>query len=231
MQLRITWKYIAAFIALHFIMGELHEQAHISTGYFICGCYGPRDFNVWSTCEQCANPAWAFLATLAGPLFSCSLMWLGASWFSRSLNENKRMIGFSLLFANLPFARIFTALVGGGDEKVVVQALLGDTGNSLSSKIIAASVVLLVCLPPILMVGKKILNRHRWGIVAGFSIIPLLYAMLYQRLFLNWLLQKKVLPEVHIAGTPDIILYHFGIMLIILVFFRQGLIELKKNTR
>lgn len=228
MELRITWKYIIAFIALNFIMGELHEQAHISTGYFICGCYGPRDFNVWQTCGQCAHPTWAFLATLAGPLFSCSLMWLGVYWFSRSESDAKRMTGFSLLFANLPFARIFTALTGGGDEKIVIQSLLGDTGNSLTSKMLAALVVLLVCLPPILIAGKKIRNKRHWGIVAGFAITPLIYGMLYQHLFLNWLLMKKeVLPETHFLGSPDLVLLHFVLMAVLLGLFRKGLLELK----
>jgi len=228
MQLKITWKYILAFVALNFIMGELHEQAHINTGFFICGCYGPRDFNVWATCDQCIKPAWAYLATLAGPLFSCSLMWLGAIWFSQSTNEKKRVIGFSLLFANLPFARIFTALMGGGDEKVVIQALMGDTGNSLTSKIIAAFVVLLVCLPPMLIAGKKIRNKKRWGIVTGFAVIPLIYGMFYQHMFLNWLLKKKeVLPETHILGSPDLVLFHFVLMLLLLFLFRKGLLELK----
>jgi hypothetical protein len=209
-------------------MGELHEQAHINTGFFICGCYGSRDFNVWTTCEQCAKQAWPYLATLAGPLFSCSLMWLGALWFSRSTNENKRVIGFSLVFANLPFARIFTAVVGGGDEKIVVQALMGDTGYSLSSKIIASAIVLLICLPPILIAGKKIWHKKRWGIVAGFSIIPLVYGMLYQRMFLNGLLKKNTLAETHLFGTPDLILVHFVLMLLLLVLFGKGLLELKK---
>ncbi|MBL7693431.1 MAG: hypothetical protein JNK91_01225 [Ferruginibacter sp.] len=50
-------------------MCELHEHVHISTGYWICGCYGPRDISSWSTCVDCANPAWAFWATATGPLF------------------------------------------------------------------------------------------------------------------------------------------------------------------
>ena len=82
MQIKITFRYVIAFFALNMSMGELHEQAHINTGYFICGCYGPRNFNVWTTCEQCVLQQWSFLATLAGPLFSYSLMWLGA-WVDR----------------------------------------------------------------------------------------------------------------------------------------------------
>lgn len=46
MQIKITFRYVMAFFALNMIMGELHEQAHINAGYFICGCYGPRNFNV-----------------------------------------------------------------------------------------------------------------------------------------------------------------------------------------
>lgn len=229
MQLKITWKYVVAFIALNFIMGELHEQVHINTGFFICDCYGPRDFNVWSTCEACANPALTWLATLAGPLFSCCLMWLGACWFAWSASDTKRMIGFSLLFANLPFARIFTALVGGGDEKVVVQSLLGDTGNDLTGKIIAAVVVTLICLPPILIVGRRIWNRHKWAIVSAFAIIPLLYGMLYQRMFLNRVLDNGFLNNSHILGTPDLILYHFCFLLIVLFIFRKSLVRIRSG--
>lgn len=229
MQLNITARYIIAFIALNFIMGELHEQAHINTGFFICGCYGPRDFNFWSTCQQCLNPAWAWWATLTGPLFSCCMMWLGAIWFSTSKNNNKRMLGFSLLFANLPFARIFTALVGGGDEKVVIQALLGDNSNSLSSKLIAAALVTAICLPPIIMTGRRIINKNRWIIVTGFAVLPLVYGMLYQRLFLNSLLKNNILSEVHFLGTPDLIVIHFVFLLLALFICRKGLLQLKRS--
>ncbi|HMX80719.1 MAG TPA: hypothetical protein PLG91_10430, partial [Ferruginibacter sp.] len=109
MKLRISWQFVLAFFALNMVMGELHEQAHISTGYWICGCYGSRDISSWSTCVDCANPAWAFWATATGPLFSCSRMWLGAWLFTQSGSVAKRSMGFSLVFANLPFARMFTA--------------------------------------------------------------------------------------------------------------------------
>ncbi|HMK03991.1 MAG TPA: hypothetical protein VK489_07370 [Ferruginibacter sp.] len=231
MHLKITGKYIVAFIALNFIMGELHEQAHINTGFFICSCYGPRDFNVWSTCEDCPNASWAYIATLAGPLFSCTLMWLGAYWFSWSANENKRMIGFSLLFANLPFARIFTALVGGGDEKIVIQSLMNDNSNSFTSRIIASIIVILVCLPPMIIAGRQIWNKNKWFIVVGFSVVPLIYGMLYQRMFLNRLLKNDVLSATHILGTPDLVLLHFCLVLAILFVFQKGIFELGANQR
>ena len=229
MRIRITWKYILAFFALNMVMGELHEQAHINTGFLICGCYGPRDFNVWATCEQCVHPSMAYLATLAGPLFSCFLMWVGALWFARSRNEFRQQIGFSLLFANLPFARIFTALMGGGDEKVVVQALTAGDLSQLSSKIIALVIVVSICLPPMIIAAKHLKNKNRGWIIAGFATIPLIYGMLYHHIFLNSLLKKGILSNVHFLGSADIILIHVILMMLLLLFFRKGLTALKNE--
>ncbi|WP_157474095.1 hypothetical protein [Flavihumibacter petaseus] len=163
MKLRITWQFVVAFFALNMIMGELHEQVHIITGYLVCGCYGPRDISSWSTCSSCTHPSWAFLATLTGPLFSCALMWLGAWLFTHSSNASKQSFGFSLLFANLPFARIFTALVGGGDEKVVIHHLLGENTPILFARILAALLVLIICLPPVIHCRVSCASAHLWN--------------------------------------------------------------------
>ncbi len=227
MRIKISWQYIIAFIALNMIMGELHEQAHINTGFLICGCYGPRDFSVWMTCETCSSPSLAYFSTLAGPLFSCILMWVGALWFAKSSDHYKKQFGFSLLFANLPFARIFTALMGGGDEKVFIQALMGDQTNSLLSKIIASIVVILVCLPPMIIVARNLLNKNRGWIIVAFATIPLVYGMLYQKMFLNGLFKNGFMSDVHFLGTPDMILAHTALMLLLLLLFRKGLFRLK----
>jgi len=67
-------------------------------------------------------------------------MWLGGWWMAKSSNHKKKLLGFSLLFSNLPFARIFTALVGGGDEKVVIQAISGNA-DPFVGKLIAALIL------------------------------------------------------------------------------------------
>jgi len=223
MNVNISWSYVVVFFALNMIMGELHEQAHITTGFLVCGCYGPRDFNVWSTCDQCAHPSLAILATLAGPLFSCTLMWLGAIFFCKSNNNLKQSFGFSLLFANLPFARIFTALTGGGDEKVVIRFLLGENSPVITSKTVAAVLVLLICVPPVILVFKKLKNSNRFWIVLGFLTIPLMYGMLYHHMFLNSLLRKGIGEKTFILGTADIILVHFVLMLLVFVLMRRKL--------
>ncbi|GAO44718.1 hypothetical protein [Flavihumibacter petaseus] len=223
MRLRITWQFVVAFFALNMIMGELHEQVHIITGYLICGCYGPRDISSWSTCPNCAHPSWAFLATLTGPLFSCALMWIGAWMFTRSNNASKQSFGFSMLFANLPFARIFTALVGGGDEKVVIHHLLGENTPIQYARVLAAILVLLICLPPVILTGKKMTNQHRWLIIAGFLVVPLIYGIVYQRMFLNTLLGRGIGDYIPALGTPALILFHVGLMVLLLLLFRKSL--------
>ena len=224
MRIKITFQYVVAFFALNMIMVELHEQAHINTGYFICGCYGSRNFNVWNTCEQCALQQLSFLAPLAGPLFSCGLMWLGAWWIAKSSNHRKKITGFSLLFSNLPFARIFTAMAGGGDEKVVIQAISGNA-DPFIGKLIAALLVTMICLPPIIIAYRKLDSPKRFLLILGFAIIPLIYGMLYQHIFLNWLLNKGIASNTYILGTPSLILLHFLLMLLLLISYGKGLLQ------
>jgi hypothetical protein len=169
---RITWHYIVALLALMICTGELHELIHITTGYFICGGYGPRDFNVWQTADPCAVPTLSFVATLAGPLWSYLVMWTGAVLLLRARSIAYKTIGFSLVFAPLPFARIFTAIMGGGDEKVVLRAVTGLT-DPLSLKIATATIVSLICLPPILIAWRSISNRVAFMYPIAFSILPL----------------------------------------------------------
>lgn len=225
MSFRISWQYVLAFFGLNMFLGELHEQAHITTGYFICGCYGDRDFSVWSTCDNCAHSDWSFLATLSGPVYSFILMWLGAIWFSRNSNISMRALGFSIIFANLPFARLFTALIGGGDEKVVLQHLTGLDHNSVYPKIAALLIVGLLAIPPIVLVYRNLSNKFRVWLIAAFLVLPLIYGMLYHHIFLNYLLHKGIGTGITIMGTPDIIIIHSLVMLLIVLFSRKALIN------
>ena len=166
MRIKLTLPFVRGFFALNMIMAELHEQVHIQTGYLMCGCYGPRDFNVWATCEHCSLQHWTFLATLAGPLFSCSLMWLGTWWVAKSSNPQRIILGFLLIFANLPFARIITAVAGGGDEKVVIQAVSG-IADPLVRRLVTVLVVTSICLPPMMIAFSKLNVQKRFLWITG----------------------------------------------------------------
>ena len=125
MKLKLTPKFIMTFLALTFVMHEAHEIVHTSIGRLICGCWGQRDFNVWGLCEGCSEQKpYAIISTFAGPIFTFIMIWIGTILISKTKTENQKAIGFSLIFANMPFARILTASMGSGDEVWGLNQLL-----------------------------------------------------------------------------------------------------------
>ena len=53
--LRVTWKYCLAFYCIGMLYVSLHELAHHFAGYLICGEWGYKSFNYFSTaCDTTA---------------------------------------------------------------------------------------------------------------------------------------------------------------------------------
>jgi hypothetical protein len=231
LNLKITWKFLLALFALTICTGEIHEQVHIQTGRIICGGYGERDFNVWGTAADCAAPAWKFLATLAGPLWSYAVMWTGAFLLLKAKSATYKTIGFALVFAPLPFARIFTAVMGGGDEKVVLRAFLENDLSLGATKILAAIIVTTICLPPILIAWRSVRNRFAALYIVGFSVLPLIVLGLYVLTFLNGLLAAGFLSSAPFLGTPRLVIIHFLLMAAVFIFSRRWLLEINSQNR
>lgn len=222
MRLAISWKYAAAFFALNGVVSELHEQAHITTGRLVSGCYGPRDFNVWAGCES-GSPALPFAAPLAGPLFSYVVMWFGAWLLLRGRHAAARSIGFSLVFAPLPFARVFTALMGGGDERMVLARVLGDALPAGALRWLAFGLTLAFCAPPVAAAWRATANRRRGWYIAGFCVVPLLVIWAYKFKLLNGLLAQGWLASPVMLGTPAFILLVFAVMCVLALWWRPWL--------
>jgi hypothetical protein len=221
--MKISTRYAISFLLLLIVMMELHEILHITTGKILCGCWGPRDFNVWALCEGCkeTQPLW-WIATAAGPLFSFALMWLGMVWLG-SDNPNMKALGFSFIFSNIPFGRMTTVMMGGGDEMVVVRNFMGE-GFTRTEKIIVGSImVMLLGAPPIVMAWREIQNRNRWLIFLGFLTAPLLFLLLYTLNGLNAILEAGFLAEDWIMGTPLLITLHTALAAILLVLSWKNL--------
>lgn len=231
LNLRISLKYLAAFFLLTLILGELHEQVHINMGWIVCGGYGPRDFNAWKTAADCAQPSLAFLSTTVGPLFSFAVMWLGAVLLLKAKTLDYKAIGFSLIFAPLPFARIFTAAMGGGDEKVVLNRFLKEDFSPETIKIFALVLVATVCLPPMLIALKSIKNRFALLYVIGFSVLPLIVLGAYVLTFLNSVLASGFLASAPFLGTPLLIVFHTVLAIVLLFFCRKWLLDLNSENR
>ena len=212
-------------------MLEVHEMVHIGVGRLICGCWGARDFNVWSLCTGCSEnqPLW-WLATLAGPLVSFALMWLGMFWLG-SEDPNKLTFGFSLIFANIPFGRISTVMMGGGDEMVVTRHFLKGEYSRTSMILICSTVILCFVVPPISRAFNVLKNRWVWLYIIGFLTLPLLFLLVYVLTGLNSLLDKGFLSALWIMGTPILITIHTSIALISLLWLRKNLFSISETDR
>lgn len=223
MQLKISASYIITFLLLTIVMLELHETAHIVVGRIICGCWGSRDFNVWQLCEGCDKVhSLSWLATLAGPVFSFSIMWLGRHLlFSSSLKM--KSLGFSIIFANIPFGRISEAIKGAGDEMVVTKHLPGNYFSRTTIIILCSAIILIIILPPLLKAFAVVTNRRRWLYIAGFLMLPLVFILLYVLIFLNGILTHGFLSEPWIAGTPLLITVHTFLAFVMLFLMRRKL--------
>jgi hypothetical protein len=215
MHLQISWKYAVAFFALNNVISELHEQSHIQTNWLINSCYGPRDFNLVQACA--GMPNLALMAAFAGPLFSYLVMWAGVVVLMRAASSAGRSIGFTLVFAPLPFARIFTALMGGGDERGVVARLLEGAVTLPQARWLAVAMTLAFCAPPIYIAWRALANKHRTWLVAGFCVVPLLVIYAYKFTLLNGLLARGMLAEPVFFGTPAFVQVFFAFTLAVVL--------------
>jgi len=210
---------------LALVMGECHEIAHFITGKIICGCWpSSRDFNAWTLCESCEklNP-YGFLATFAGPLFSMALAWVGM-FLLRNPDARKQSLGFLLIWANVPQARIMTVLMQGGDERQVIRKLTKGTALDDYFLLVSILVVFVMALPPIIASFRAVKNRYSWLYNVGFMVMPLLVLGIYGFFFLNVLLERGFLSQVWIMGTPLFITLHTALALaVLLVFFRKDI--------
>jgi hypothetical protein len=207
MPVRVTLRYLLAFAALVLVSSELHEQAHITVGRLVCGCYGPRDFNVWTTGTPCANPSLTVLASLAGPLFSYALMAMGA-WMLARGEGARRAAGWALVFAPLPFARLFTAAMGGGDERTALRMLWPDVGGAWSGRLLAFAIVASLAVPPLVVAWRSLRGDRRWLSFVGFLLAPMLFSFVWAHLVMNRILEAGILDETLLLGTPSLVLLH-----------------------
>lgn len=228
MHLKLSFRYIFTFLLLVLLMLELHEIVHIVTGRIICGAWGSRDFNVWGLCKDCekAHPL-SWIATLAGPLFSFAMMWLGM-WFLNAGDANKKALGFALVFANIPFGRISQAMMGSGDEMVVARHLLKSNFSATQTVWVCSAILLFLGLPPVVKAYRFIRNKYPWLYLPGFLTLPLVFIMLYVLNALNSLLFKGFLATPWIMGTPLLITLHTFVVLVLLVFTRKNLLLINR---
>ncbi|HKR66386.1 MAG TPA: hypothetical protein VJZ00_21845 [Thermoanaerobaculia bacterium] len=192
--MRTGWRWFLAFSFLLLAVHEAHELAHAVVGRMVCGEWPLRDFNAWHFVHDCSS----VLPTAAGPLFSYAIMVIGAL-----LARTSPAAGAAVLFAANPFARIFTAAMGGGDEMLVAQRLLGLTQRTWPLRIGVLVVLLAICGSAI-FVGWRAMRRPLWFITA--MLWPMILTGVLLFVVGNGLLRRGVLAQPVITGAPLLVI-------------------------
>ena len=189
-------RWFVAFSFLLLAVHEAHELAHAVAGRWLCGEWPVRDFNSWHFAGECAS----YLPTAAGPLFSYTLILIGAWMAART---SSRWAGVALIFAANPFARIFTAAMGGGDEMVVAQRIADLSTRTPALRITVLVFVTLVCGAGIAAGWRAMTGLKRRGL--WFAVV-LLWPMVLTGVALfvigNRLLRAGLLSSPAIGGAP-----------------------------
>ncbi|NVK52116.1 MAG: hypothetical protein HWD85_04220 [Flavobacteriaceae bacterium] len=227
MILKLTSKYILTFLALTFVMHELHEIVHTTVGRIICGCWGKRDFNFWSICESCTTEkSYSLLATFAGPVFTFAMIWIGAFLLSSKNSIQKKALGFSLVFANLPFGRILTASLGGGDEVYALNKLLD---NHTLAWFLGLMFIILILIVPLYKCFKIIENKKKVLWFLMFFILPTVIDLFVILGPLNFLLKKGVLSNYWILGSPTLVTLWTILVTLVYLFTYKNIYRIYKQ--
>lgn len=202
-------------------------KLYIPIGRWICGCWGLRDFNAWELCKGCseANPM-AIIATFAGPIFTFLMIWIGAFWLMQSSNERKKAMGFSLIFANMPFAKILTASLGGGDEVWGLNQLLNNHSWAWS---LGLFIIVSITVFPLWKAYHFIQNKHKIGLFLLFFLAPTFIDLLAVVGLLNTLLQKGILNQSWILGSPMLVSVWTMFVLCVFFFTRENIYSLRES--
>lgn len=210
MPVRLHLRWFAAFSFLLLAIHEAHELVHAIAGRVLCGEWPVRDFNSWHFAGACSS----WWPTAAGPLFSYALMFIGALIAHRS--ERFRAGGIAVLFAANPFARIFTAAMGGGDEMVVTQRIASMSERTFALRAIVFLIVGAICGAALVSAWRAMRGVPRRALwFAGAMIWPMVLTGVALFLAGNRLLRAGLLAQPSISGAPLLVVLVSGIAMVL----------------
>lgn len=171
-RLRITWTYCVAFYCLGMLYISLHELTHHLAGFLICGDWGYKSFNYFSTACEGTRKSW--YATLSGPLFTYGVMYVGALFVRNGASAYRRHLGFAMIFAQWPLQRMTSPALRMNDEYVAISELFGYSDQTYWSVLVF---IWLICLPPLIVAYRAIENERRW-LWFGFYLVLFPYLLI-----------------------------------------------------
>ncbi|HEY5798603.1 MAG TPA: hypothetical protein VIT92_00205, partial [Burkholderiaceae bacterium] len=217
--------------AMRHLLHELHEFGHMSAARLLCGGWGARDFNnvaaIPAGCQ--VTPMVDLTVGLAGPLVNYLGVWIGALLILNAKSAPRAAWGLALIFACLPFARLFTALIGGGDEMAIARSYIEHPALARAACIALVAAVLAF---PLLTAWQALAGsgRRAW-LFLGFLLLPMLLEGAVILWFCNSLLQLGVLSQTWAFGAPGLVIVVLALAAIVFAAMSTAIASLLRPAR
>jgi len=232
MKIKLTPLYLLAFFALTFLIHEIHDWAHFIFSASYCGCLGGRVFDGWTVCKTCStSTAGMALATLVGPVVNYAVIWTGWGLMHPENPSEKQSVGFTLVFAALPFPRIMGALAGGGDETSALRQLFQRPVGGINHYVVAGAGLLFVLLLTLPALVRAFLLITGWVqrllIFPAFLVLPGLadHWLVGINGELNRLMADGFLSWKMLRGGTQLFVFVWALALLIIYFLTRKSIE------
>ena len=227
MRIRFTGKYLLAFLALIFLIHEAHAWAHFIMGRLICGCWGIKSFDNWTLCNHCNasthSQVWIWFA---GPVITYIVIWISWWLLNRKRDSPQKSVGFSLLFATIPFVRILAAMAGGSDETYGLRQLFQHADKSNSHAVALSGLILILALTglPLLRAFMRLRGwKEKLIIFPIFLVIPM-FIDKWTYIGLNKLSATGFLQDESFPGVPEFVLVWILLWTIVLLLTYKSLL-------
>lgn len=214
----LRWPVLVTMALMVWVASFSHEFTHHVAASQVCGDVGRMSLNRFVLATDCTG-RWP-ISTAAGPALSYLMMWLGTWMVWRGW---KPLLGFALVVAYVPFLRLLTAAMGGGDEGVLMRLW-----SPMHARWMAPVLVLALVLPPLAVCYRALANRRRGRVFLAAFLLPILPVLPIPAAdtgwYGDWLAGTASLP--HLFGVPlSVLVVHGSLLaccLLALAWFRPG---------
>ncbi|HLI93759.1 MAG TPA: hypothetical protein VKU83_09125 [Puia sp.] len=202
MNLKLSPRYVIAFLILLFLMQQIHDWAHVLAVRVTCHCWASRAFDTWLICGS-PSPGQHALIAISGPLINFVLLWLGWALLHPESTVEEDSVGVALVFAAQPLDLLVAAFKGGGDLTDSLRWIQqhGPASNHHFVSRLGVVLMLLLVIPPLVRAFLR-LPGYKGRLIA----FPLLF------LLPGWLQRLWHRELTHWFITPDTSLLHAYIL-------------------
>jgi hypothetical protein len=134
-----------------------------------------------------------------------------------------KSLGLAVLFGSFPFSRIFTVLLKGGDEYLIMRNLFNNGAHDNLLWLITALIIIGICILPMIVGWKALPEKKRWLSYSILVIGPLFIVLIVLLAGLNPLLHSGFMDAPGLLGAPLLVNLWLAVCISIIIIFRKSL--------